>query len=306
MHYFIVNPTSSSGKGMKIWKKAEAILKAGSVEYKCLFLRAPGDAGHLAAQLTDECRPCQVTIVGGDGTINEFVSGLTHFEGLTLSCIPIGSGNDFARALGLEKDPRKAMQIILHPTTILPVRIGVATGSGKEFSRFAVSSGIGYDAAVCYVSDNSRLKKFLNAIHAGKLIYLINAVRLLLSVPRFTLRLQADDADPLCFNETIFAAAMNTCFEGGGFRFCPEADPSDDQLDIILAEGIPRLKMLFLLPTALFGRHTHYRGIHILRCHRAVIETGPAQCVHTDGEHYGFCESLTWSLTEETLPFIIR
>ena len=61
----------------------------------------------------------------------------------------------------------------------------------------------------------------------------------------------------------LFASAMNLPYEGGGFQFCPEADSKDDHLDLILVEKMPKLKVFLLLPTAFFGKHTRFRGIHI-------------------------------------------
>lgn len=56
---------------------------------------------------------------------------------------------------------------------------------------------------------------------------------------------------------------MNLPYEGGGFQFCPKADPKDDRLDLILVEKMPKLKILCLLPTAFFGKHTRFHGVHI-------------------------------------------
>ncbi len=55
---------------------------------------------------------------------------------------------------------------------------------------------------------------------------------------------------------------MNQKYEGGGFKFCPDAQPDDQLLDVILVEGIRKIKLLFCLPTAFFGKHVGIRGIH--------------------------------------------
>ena len=73
-------------------------------------------------------------------------------------------------------------------------------------------------------------------------------------------------------------------FEGGGFMFCPAADPCDGRLDLIAVSGVSRLRALLLLPLALKGAHTRAKGITIRTFERAVLTSDTALPVHTDGE----------------------
>lgn len=304
MYYFIVNPASSCGKGMRLWKKAEAILEKKEIEYESFILNGPGEAAGLARFLSLNKTPCTIVIVGGDGTINEFLGGLTTCEGITFGYLPTGSGNDFARGMHIPSNVEDVMEMILSPEKFRNINIGIAV-SGDQKKAFAVSSGIGYDAAVCYASYCSPLKKMLNKIHAGKLIYLINALRLLISLKPFSVRLLMDDSQLLTFQRVYFTAAMNTKYEGGGFMFCPKASPVDNYLDIILVEGLPKWKVLALLPTAFWGKHVNFNGIHIYRCKRAVIQSETETCVHVDGEHLGYCKKVSFSLMKEKLRMIV-
>lgn len=304
MYYFIVNPVSSGGKGMRCWEKAEAILEKKGIEYESFLLEGPGEAAKLARFLSLNKTPCTIVVVGGDGTINEFLGGLATCEGITFGYLPTGSGNDFARGMRIPSKVEDAMELILSPEKFRNINIGI-TSSGSRKQCFAVSSGIGYDAAVCYASYASPLKNALNKIHAGKLIYLINALRLLISLKPISVRLLMEDSQLLTFQKVYFAAAMNTKYEGGGFMFCPKASPVDNELDIILVEGLPKWKVLLLLPTAFFGKHTGFRGIHIYRCKRAVIQSETEACVHADGEHLGFCKKVSFSLQKEKLRMIV-
>lgn len=77
MYYFIVNPTSRSGKGIKIWEKVEQLLLEQDIEYEVFLLDAPHKAQGLAQYFSANLTPVTVVIVGGDGTLNEFLSGLT-------------------------------------------------------------------------------------------------------------------------------------------------------------------------------------------------------------------------------------
>ncbi len=303
MYYFIVNPSSRSGKGLRIWNRVEEVLREKNVEYEAIMLDGPGDAARAAASLASRT-PCTAVLLGGDGTVNEFINGLTSFEGITFGYIPTGSGNDFGRGMHLPSRPMDALEIILSPDRTRDVNIGcVSSGDRKRY--FAVSSGIGYDAAVCYAVENAPGKQAMNALHLGKFVYLFHALRLLLTIDPFEVKLVTDEGELVTYDKVWFAAAMNTKYEGGGFMFCPKASPVDNYLDLILAEGISRRKILFLLPAAFFGRHAGKKGIHITRCRRAVFRADRDCCIHTDGEHFGFENKITFEVLPQKLNMIV-
>lgn len=304
MYYFIVNPVSRSGRGLLIWEKTEAILIKKQIEYETFILDGPGKARKVASYLSSACTPCTAVIVGGDGTVNEFLNGLTTCEGITLGYIPTGSGNDFARGMHLPTKPEDALEAILAQEKFRNINIGI-TGSGEQRRCFAVSSGMGFDAAVCLETNRSPLKNVLNRLHLGQLVYLFHALRMLISMKPLSLRLLLDDSQLLTFQKVYFAAAMNTRYEGGGFMFCPKASPVDNELDLIIVDHIPRLKVLAVLPTAFWGKHVNVKGIHIFRCTRAVLQSDAEACVHTDGEHFGFCKKVTFELMKEKLRLIV-
>ena len=304
MYYFIVNPTSRSGKGIKIWEKVEKLLLEQNIEYEVFLLDAPNKARGLAQYFSTNLTPTTVVIVGGDGTINEFLSGLTTYEGLTLGYIPTGSGNDFARGMHLPSKPVEALEVILAQEKFRNINIGV-TSSGNSKKYFAISSGIGYDAAVCEQVNLTSSKHFLNKLGAGKLVYLFQGLRLLFAQKHSSMRVLLHDTQLLTFENVYFATAMNMKYEGGGFMFCPKASPVDQYLDFIVVEGLPKWKILLLLPTALFGKHTRFQGIHIYRCKRAVVQCEEDACVHADGEHFGYCKKVSFDLMKEKLRFIV-
>ena len=303
MIYFLVNPDARSGKGTRIWHKTASILNDRQVPHKCVMLTDPGMAADFARACSESKEERTVVIVGGDGTINEFLSGLTDPSRTTLGCIPVGSGNDFARALGISTSPEAALSAILDHPKVRDFNIG-RTVSEDACAPFAVSTGIGFDAAVCHESEQSALKSLLNRLGLGKLIYTANALRMLWRMQPFSLSVRAQDGQVLHYRDVWFAAAMNTPYEGGGFRFCPQADPADGQLDLMVASGIPKWKVLLILPTAYLGAHTHFRGISIIRSPRFSLSASSPQCVHTDGEHFGFQKKVSFGLRKETLRVI--
>jgi len=98
---------------------------------------------------------------------------------------------------------------------------------------------------------------------------------------------------------------MNQKYEGGGFKFCPNASPEDGLLDVIVIEGISKLKMLFCLPSALWGRHTRSRGVHILQCRNVHITSAHSLPVHKDGESGGIQREFSVTIEKKPLKIIM-
>lgn len=217
---------------------------------------------------------------------------------MTLGYIPTGSGNDFTRALNIPTNPKKALEVVLNPGRIIPVDIGYAEMYSVP-RRFVVSAGIGFDASVCHYVEKSRFKSFLNKINLGNLVYTGVALKRLFLDPLVDVELTLDDSEPLSFSKVYFAACMNNPYEGGGFLFCPDAKTDDGMLDVIVASNLPRLKVLFVLPTAFFGKHTGFSGVDIFRCRKAEIRVKDLCPIHTDGEPIAFAECLKAEVFEE-------
>ncbi len=304
MYTFIINPNARTGLGLKIWNELEGILKEHNAVYRAFLTRYKSHATAITRKILSEDKRCTLVIVGGDGTINEVINGIADPDCVTLAYIPIGSSNDFARGMKLSSDPRTALLHILAPSRYTHLSIGTAA-YGPYSRRFAVSSGFGFDAEVCCRIAFSRLKLLLNKLSLGKFSYVGVAVSsLLLQTPK-KMSVTLDGRKTVTFAKVYFAAAMNQKYEGGGFMFCPKADPADDHLDIIVAEGLPKLKILCLLPTAFFGKHTAFSGIHIYRCKKAVMASEVSLPFHTDGEPVSLQRRISYSLNPKKIRFII-
>ena len=152
MYYFIINPNSRSGKGALIWRDLENILRERNIKYQTFFTEYKGHAVKLSASITassPEDSQIKLIAVGGDGTIQEVLSGVKDISRVIFGYIPTGSGNDFCRSMKLPQDPMKALELILSDKR--PHLMDVPHIScGSSSSRFAISCGIGFDAAVCH------------------------------------------------------------------------------------------------------------------------------------------------------------
>ncbi|MDR2547733.1 MAG: diacylglycerol kinase family lipid kinase [Lachnospiraceae bacterium] len=294
MYHFIVNPAAKSGRGRKMWGRLEAELIRRNVEYDVYFSKREGFVTKHVEELTrnwnsDPARPpLKIVILGGDGTINETLQGVADFARAEIGYIPTGSSNDMARDLGLPKDIMEILDVILADETRRVMDIGAisfANDNSRPGRYFAVSSGIGFDAAVCAEVLTSKLKKALNKVKLGKLIYLAIALKQLLFAKRVAANIYLDEnKEPIHYKKFLFAAAMVHKYEGGGFKFCPDADHTDGLLDICIVGGLPRLFLLCALPTAFSGKHFIFPGIDSYRCRSIRIEVSALLWVHTDGE----------------------
>ena len=234
---FIVNPKSKSGRGGLIWNQVEPELKKRRIQYQVRFTKYEKEATKITSELTKDEKEYTIIVLGGDGTMDEVINGIRDCSKVTLGYIPTGSGNDFTRALKLPTDPKEALNNILNSKKRVLMDVGVM--SCKEMThRFAVSSGIGFDAAVCHQVAVSKLKVMLNKVKLGQLSYLAVALRRLFRDAHTRACVCLDGEETKSFENTYFVAAMNHPYEGGGFFFCPEAKVDDGYLDVIVVSGL--------------------------------------------------------------------
>ncbi len=286
MYHVIVNPASRSGRGQKIWKKQiEPALQRESVDYRPHFSEKAGDTVSIVADLfRREEGDIFLIILGGDGTVNEALQGMDDPRRAVLGYIPTGSSNDLARDLKLPRKPLEALDVILHSGRIRSMDLGVLSYADGERRRFAVSCGIGFDAAVCQEAMHSKIKDTMNRLGLGKLTYLGVALRQLFASKAVSGKLTLESGAPVDIGNMLFTACMVHRYEGGGFMFAPDAVDDDGILNLCAVGNLSKLFILFALPTAFYGKHYRFRGITAYRAGKVTIETSQPLWVHTDGE----------------------
>lgn len=303
MYTFLVNPHARTGLGLKVWRRLEAVMKKQNLTYQVFLTRYPGHATEFARTLTSGPEEITLIVLGGDGTINEVVNGIRDFSKTTLGYIPIGSSNDFARSMKLPREPEVMLKQILSPSKYAYINIGRLTYQNHS-RRFAVSAGIGFDADVCFHNTSLGIKRMLNRLKLGKLSYTAVALYLLLTLKPRPMTL-TEGGRTRHFKKVFFTTAMNQRYEGGGFKFCPDADPEDNLLNLIVIADMPKLKALLLLPTAYMGLHTHFKGVHTFTCSAIRVTGSDKLPVHTDGEPVTRASEISFSLEPEKLRFIL-
>ena len=309
MYHIIINPASRSGAGKKLWKTiVEPYLMEQKTEYISYFSEHPGDVAKLAAKITKGASgsvPRKLVILGGDGTVNEALQGIEDFRAVTLGYIPTGSSNDFARDLGIPKDTLKAVKQVFETGSKHKMDVGCVTFTDGTKRYFAVSCGMGFDAAVCEETNRSAFKKALNRIKLGKLAYLAIAVKQLLAAKSADCEITLDDKPTFTIKKYLFSASMLHRYEGGGFKFCPDAKYDDGIIDICTAATkLPKLVILMVLPTAFFGKHYLFPGITPYKARTIHIKASAPLWIHTDGEVLRKDDELTISCERRVLTVI--
>lgn len=228
-------------------------------------------------------------MIGGDGTVNEEINGITDFEHVSLSVIPTGSGNDFARGLGLPKNPEEGLRNILHCKTVRTMDLGrvFCPETGTE-RLYAISAGVGMDALVCKKVNRSKIKNFLNALHLGNLSYLVLTVQSLFTMDTENVKAGINNRKGYRrFEKLIFLSVMNFRAEGGGVPMAPGASAFDGELSVCAASGIPKWKAFLLLPFLVAAKHENLRGFDVMNCRQIAIRADKPMTLHTDGEYIG-------------------
>lgn len=305
MLYFIVNHTSATGKCRNVLKKVIARLSEKGAKYKLFQTKYKGHASEIAEKLSklpDE--KITLIVIGGDGTINEVLNGITDFEKVRLGIIPAGSGNDFARGIKVNTNIDELVDKLINnhlSDKTRNVDLGRVCFEDKGSRLFGISSGVGMDAIVCKAVTGSRIKALLNKLHLGKLSYLFMTVYTLFSME--TTDITADfGKEKKTINNVIYCVGMNLRAEGGGVPMAPDALPDDGMLSFSSAAGIPKWLTFLCLPILVMAKHKHLKGFNIYPSDHAVLETAKPMILHADGEYLGEFSRIKY----ECLPGMLK
>ncbi len=240
-----------------------------------------------------------ILLLGGDGTIHRHLSQLVHL-GLPVLIVPGGSGNDFARALGLRRlnDSLAAWrQFLAGKENIRSVDLGLISplpdGSSRqqqedETRYFCCAAGVGLDAEIARRAN--QLPRWMRAnggyaLSLAPALFRFAPVRVKVHTPSRTSPASDKPGWTLqCDEPTVIAVFANTPVYGGGMRVAPHARMEDGLLDACLVTDISRLKLFCLFPTVYFGRHLGMREVKYFQSERLRIETEHPREVYADGE----------------------
>jgi diacylglycerol kinase (ATP) len=235
-----------------------------------------------------------ILVFGGDGTIHRHLSQLVKLSPPVL-VVPAGSGNDFARALGLRRvrDSLAAWQrfcagqgnvraIDLGVITPLAV-VGESPAPHESRSYFCSVAGVGLDGEVARRANG--LPRWLRG-YGG---YALTLAPTIFQFAPFPMKIFArDEAGGWATRSdrpTILAAFANTSTYGGGMKIAPHAQMDDGQLDVCVIGGVDPFKLACMFPTVYFGHHLSIREVDYFQAARLRVETEAPLAVYADGEY---------------------
>ena len=287
----IVNPTAGNGRAARAlpWIRERLEPRA---EARVEVTGRPGDAERLAAGGRAAGHD-RIVALGGDGTVQEVVNGiLASGASSSLGIVPLGSGNDLARSLGLPRELGAAWRIAVGERS-RPIDVGRATNGAGASRWFASAGGIGFDAQVAAAMVARR------GWQGGRAGYLLTALDELRRFENRRVQLSLDGAEHAA--DVLLVAIANGAYYGGGMRIAPDAQPDDGLLDVCIVGDISRLTAVRQLPNLYRGTHVHHRQVRMERANRVTINGDATALVHLDGEPFG-----SLPLAIELIPRVLR
>lgn len=270
----VVNPVSGRGAGRALGEETRRLLLASGREVVDASGHTWAEASRRAAEAVREGVDALV-VVGGDGLVH---LGVNLVAGTTtpLGVVAAGTGNDFARNLGLPvRDAAGAVDVITGGL-VRTIDAGRATGPSGKPKWFAGVLGAGFDAVVTARAGRMRWPK-------GQMRYNLAVLR---ELPVFK---------PIPYvvvldghrikTSAMLVAVANTKSFGGGMRVCPDADPSDGLLDVLIVGAISVPRFLRVFPKVYSGTHVTHDAVQIHRAARVRLEARHIRS-QADGEPF--------------------
>lgn len=278
-YLIIINPKAGKGKGLKASPAIRNFVESRNIEHSIIFSDYHGHIPQIVKNNANEYS--HIIAVGGDGTVNEVINGLDLSQNKKLAVIPIGSGNDFARNLKLSKNLNDTLEHTFGQNPrIKSFDVGQITfsehsGNEKKNHRFVNSLGVGFDALVADLNQNSK-------VFSGIVSYVIAVLRALQKYHIMDVKIQLDGR--VIEGKKLLISVGNGYTTGGGFYLTPKAKIDDKQLDICIIDKISKLKLLRSLPKALINKLENVPEALMLLFNELKMTLEEPYIAHADGE----------------------
>ena len=271
----VINPVSGSDQAAVHLPLINERLRQSVGDMDIVMTIAEGDATRSATQAVVDGYD-HIFVAGGDGTLNEVINGVgsapNGFARVTFGVIPLGTGNDFASALGFPTDITEALDLL---NTSAPRLLDLGVVNGHYFINV---SGGGFIAEVSDAVD-TELKSL-----AGKFAYLIGGAQVLLTHETVLTRISTPAAGVPSELELHAFAVCNSRQIGGGRLIAPDAVVDDGLLDVCLIETMPWLDFIGLLRRVSTGDHVDDERVHYFRVPSIDLDFPRALKINTDGQ----------------------
>jgi YegS/Rv2252/BmrU family lipid kinase len=294
----IVNPASGRPDGGAGWRAIEAALRSAGVSFDVVRTEQPGHGGELAqAALSTGSR--HIAVAGGDGSVNEVVqgimsAGLADTRDVTLAVIPTGTGNDWARTLGITRRPAGIARALAGGRTMLH-DVGAIDLPGRHLARrwFINVAGAGFDA---YVTE--RVPRPVPSAFTYLGIALEGLVRY--RAPQFRIAADGETIE----GRLLLAFVANAQYCGNRMHVMPTARTDDGELDVLAVRELSLLQALPKLAKLYAGRILGDPAVRHLRARRVRIEADPPALIQADGQIVGETPA-EFSLQQQALRVLV-
>jgi diacylglycerol kinase (ATP) len=247
-----------------------------------------------------------IVVAGGDGSLHAVVRALhrrRELAGKVLALLPLGTGNDFARGVGIPLDPEDAARMVLkgevRPVDLLVDEVGEIVVNNVHVGAGAQASRLG-----------ARWKTRLGAIgvrgvNLGRLGYPIGAALAAVNPPGLRLRVKVDGEVVNDLDQPVLMVALgNGSHVGGGTELNPDADPEDGRIDVVVSRALGPLARIGYAVRLRRGEHSERDDVAHLRGETVSISGEEFWC-SADGEIYGPERQRTWRLEKAAYSMVL-
>ncbi|SMF90506.1 diacylglycerol kinase (ATP) [Paenibacillus uliginis N3/975] len=270
----IYNPTSGREEMKRRLADILQRLDNAGIETSCHATTGEGDATLAAAEAVDRGYDL-IIAAGGDGTLNEVINGMAEKENIPpLGVFPLGTTNDFARALGISKNWEEYCDLVIRNET-RPIDLG------KANDRYFINIAGGGTLTELTYEVPSKLKTMI-----GQLAYYLKGLEKMVSLTPQELIINANGQAPIHDEFMVFLIA-NSNSVGGFEKLAPGASIDDGLFDVIALRKCNLAEFVRVVHLALRGEHLNdKRVIHFRTDYMEVVSPGPVQ-LNLDGEFGG-------------------
>lgn len=302
----IVNPHAGGKKAFQFWQKLSVALREQGIGHDIAFTEGPFHAVQLAKKFRHQAYE-QFLVIGGDGTLSEVVHGIFSCSvppnpTITLSIVPIGTGNDWARFWGITPTIERVVQSLLnHKTQTIDIgQISFVTYQGIPQTRYFINAmGEGFDAKV------AKLTTYLGSIFKGKSwLYSLSVFIVPFVYRAKPIHIEFDNG--LLVQKKIYTLSCgNGCYTGGGIKQTPHAVPTDGLFDVMMVES-PSLWGIITGIHALFkGKLMQHKLVQSTQTKHFTISSDYPLCMEIDGISLPETYQATISILPKAVRFIV-
>ncbi len=245
-HLFIINPAAGSRNRTDYYRKRIAeVCQDRDLEYSIQISAAPGQCRVIANRAAKTGEDYRIYACGGDGTLNEIVSGVAGFPNVAVTMFSGGSGNDFARLFS-EPEAFRDLERLLDAEEATFDLIRCNEDYSLNICSVGLDARIGTDVA------NYKRIPLLSGFRAYAASTVINVLRGISE--HYVVEVNGEVID----GKQTLICVCNGRYYGGGFNPVPEADPADGKLEVLLVRDVSRLKVAAVVGKYKAGKFADY------------------------------------------------